>query len=355
MSATADHAVAWRADATVDDPVTRRTEATADDAVMRRADATVMRAADVTADDDSVRRASTGATVDAVVVSYRSAGTLRGCVAPLAALAGVRVTVVDNASPDDALATIADLDVEVVRAERNGGFSAGCNLGAATGTAPYLLFLNPDARLDAGSLEALVAVLDRDPSTGLVGPRILDEDRSLAFSLRRFPRRRSTFAQALFLHRLLPRAAWTDELVRDPAPYERPGTAEWLSGACLLVRRTAYEAVGGFDDGFFLYCEDTDLCRRLWLAGHRVRYEPAAVARHVGGASSGPGETQAVAARSRVRYARKHSGPLGARVEAAGVALGEATHVAAALARPAARRGHAAALRAVVGEARGPT
>src|SRR4051794_32755355 len=98
--------------------------------------------------------------VDAVVVSYRSAATLHGCVAPLAALPGVRVTVVDNASPDDALDTIADVaGLNVVRAPRNGGFGYGCNLGAAQGDAPFLLFLNPDARIDPRSLEALLDVM----------------------------------------------------------------------------------------------------------------------------------------------------------------------------------------------------
>jgi N-acetylglucosaminyl-diphospho-decaprenol L-rhamnosyltransferase len=286
--------------------------------------------------------------VDAVVVSYRSADTLRGCVEPLAAMPGVRVTVVDNASPDDALATISDLPVDVIRSPRNGGFSYGCNLGAASGSAPFLLFLNPDARMEAQALETLLGALRAEPSTGLVGPRILEPDGTLAWSLRRFPRQRSTFAQALFLHRLWPLAGWSDELIRDRAAYERPDTAEWLSGACMLVRRSAYEAIGGFDEGFFLYCEDTDVCRRLWDAGYAVRFEPGAEVHHVGGASSGAGETRAIAARSRVRYARKHFGPYRARVERLGVALGEATHAAAAVSRPASRRGHMAALRAAL-------
>jgi N-acetylglucosaminyl-diphospho-decaprenol L-rhamnosyltransferase len=287
--------------------------------------------------------------IDAVIVAYRSAATLRGCVEPLAALPGVRVTVVDNASPDHSLATIADIEgIDVVRSERNGGFAYGCNLGVARGSAPYVLFLNPDARIDAASLDALVAVLRTDSRAALVGPCILDDDGSLAFSLRRFPRLRSTFAKALFLHRVLPLARWTDELVRDRAAYERPATVEWVSGACMLVRRDAYEAIGGFDEGLFLYCEDTDLCLRLWQAGHTVRFEPAALVRHVGGASSGAGETQAIAARSRVYYARKHRGRVAARLEAVGVALDEATHAVAALTRPATRRGHLAALRAVL-------
>jgi GT2 family glycosyltransferase len=286
--------------------------------------------------------------VDVVVVSYRSAATLRGCVSSVCGLPGVRVTVVDNASPDDALARIEDLPVQVVRSPRNGGFSYGCNLGAGHGRAPFLLFLNPDARLDAAALDAMMAVLRADPEVALVGPRILDDEGRLAWSLRRFPRHRSTFAQALFAHRLWPLASWTDELIRDRAAYEEPATPEWVSGACMLVRRSAFQDIGGFDESFFLYCEDTDLCRRLWDAGHVVRFEPRAEMHHVGGASSGAGETQAIAARSRVLYARKHMSAAGARWQALGIALGEMTHALTALRRRGARRGHLAGLRAAL-------
>jgi N-acetylglucosaminyl-diphospho-decaprenol L-rhamnosyltransferase len=292
--------------------------------------------------------------IDVVVVAYRSAATLRGCVEPLASMPGVSVTVVDNASPDDSVATISDIEgVEIVRAPRNGGFAYGCNLGVARGSAPLVLFLNPDARIDKTSLQALARPLRDDPGTGLVGPKILDDDGSLAYSVRRFPRLRSTFAKALFLHRIWPLASWTDELVRDPGVYERPGTPEWVSGACMLVRRDAYAAVGGFDERLFLYCEDTDLCHNLWDAGYSVRYEPAALVRHVGGASSGVGETQAIAARSRVLYARKHRGRVVAFLEAAGVALDEATHVLANVGRGSSRRGHLKALRSVLRAGRG--
>jgi N-acetylglucosaminyl-diphospho-decaprenol L-rhamnosyltransferase len=287
-------------------------------------------------------------TVDAVIVSYRSAATLRGCVEPLTRIPHVRVTVVDNASPDESIRTIADLPVEIVRSERNGGFSYGCNLGAARGTAPLLLFLNPDARIDATALEALASVLRSNPATALVGPQILDDDGELAWSQRRFPRHRSTFGQAVFAHRLWPYAAWSDELIRDAAAYDVPGTPEWLSGACMLVRRTAFEQLGGFDERFFLYCEDTDLCRRLWDVGHTVRFEPGARVRHVGGASSGAGETQPIAARSRVLYARKHLGRSSAHVEAVGVALGEATRAVAKLRQRTLRRRHLQAFRAAL-------
>ena len=283
-----------------------------------------------------------------IVVSYRSAATLRGCVEPLGQMPGVRTIVVDNASPDDSVETIADLPLEVVRSERNGGFSYGCNLGAARGDAPYLLFLNPDARIDPTALARMLSVLQNDAAAGLVGPRIVSDDGELAWSMRRFPRHRSTFAQALFAHRVLPRAAWTDELIRDTAAYDAPATPEWLSGACMLVRRAAFEQVGGFDERFFLYCEDTDLCRRIWDAGHSVRYVPDAQVWHIGGASSEAGETQPIAARSRVIYARKHMKPASVRVQAAGVALGEATRALAKVRRPAPRRRHIEALRAAI-------
>jgi GT2 family glycosyltransferase len=286
--------------------------------------------------------------IHAVVVSYRSAATLRDCVEPLAAMPGVTVTVVDNASPDGSAATIADLPVELIRSPRNGGFSYGCNLGAARSEAPFLLFLNPDARIDHTSLERLRATLLAVPAAALAGPRILESSGELAWSQRRFPRQASTYAQALFLHRLFPRAVWTDELIRDPREYERAASPDWLSGACMLVRREAFEAVGGFDEAFFLYCEDTDLCRRLRSAGHTIRFVPGAMVRHVGGGSSDAGHTQAIAARSRVLYARKHLRPAGARVQALGVALGEMTHATASLLRPASRRGHLAGLRAAL-------
>jgi GT2 family glycosyltransferase len=263
-------------------------------------------------------------------------------------MAAVHPVVVDNASPDDPLDVVADLDAEIVRAPRNGGFSYGCNLGAARGSSPYILFLNPDARIDEASLRSLRDALAADPAAGLAGPRILDEDGTLLLTQRRFPGPLSTAAQALFLQRLLPRAAWTDELVRDPAAYEAAGTPDWISGACMLVRRDAFEAIGGFDEGFFLYCEDTDICKRLADAGWATRFEPAAVAWHEEGSSAPRSALLAVHARSRVHYARKHLRPVRAALDAAAVALGAATHAVANLWRLPVARGHVRALRAVL-------
>jgi N-acetylglucosaminyl-diphospho-decaprenol L-rhamnosyltransferase len=278
--------------------------------------------------------------VDVVVVAYNSRDTLRGCVEPLASLPSINVIVVDNASPDDSAATVADLPVRVIAAPRNGGFAYGCNIGIAAGDAELVLLLNPDARIDAGSLGALVDALGADRRLGAAGPRTLDDDGRLMWSQRRFPRLRSTYAQALFLQRALPRARWTDEVIRDRDAYARAGTPDWLSGACLLLRRSAVEGVGGLDEGFFLYSEETDLFRRLLDDGWRARYEPGATALHAGGASAPRETTKRIWAQSRVRYARKHHGRLVALLEACGVALGGLTHAVVWLRRPRRARGH---------------
>jgi GT2 family glycosyltransferase len=282
------------------------------------------------------------------VVSYNSRERLRACIEPLAALPGIRVTVVDNASADGSLDAVADLPVLRRQLERNGGFAYGCNVGWRAGTGQYVLLLNPDARLDEASLLALVAALEGKPRAAAAGPRIVDSSGALEPSQRRFPTTVSTFAQALFLHRLLPGAPWSDEVVRDPDAYEHSGTAEWLSGACLLVRRPALEEIDGLDEGFFLYCEDTDLCRRLWDSGYEVLYEPAATCVHEGGASAPRASLLPVLAASRIRYARKHAGRAGAALQRAGIALGAATHVV--ISRGGRRAGHARALRVAVVE-----
>ena len=286
--------------------------------------------------------------IDVVVVSYNSRDTLRDCVEPLVGLPGVGVTVVDNASPDRSLEVIADLPVQAIDSGRNGGFAFGCNLGMAAGNAPLVLFLNPDARIDAEGLERLAAVLDAEPGVAIVGPRLLEDRDRLVPSMRRFQRTGSTWAQALFLHRVLRRAAWANEIVRDPALYDAVAHPEWLSGACMLGRRDALEPIGGFDEGFFLYCEDMDLCARLRAAGHEIRYEPGVEVHHEGGRSAPRASLYPVLARSRTRYARQHSGPVSALLQRAGLATNAVTHVLAAAGRSERARGHAAALRAVL-------
>lgn len=295
------------------------------------------------------------AAVDVVVVSYNSRAHLRACVAPLSSLAGCEVTVVDNASADGSLAAIADLPVRAMPRTTNGGFAVACNEGWRAGSAPSVLFLNPDATIDEGSLRALESVLEVDPAVAAVAPRIAHPDGTLARSLRRFPTPRSTFAQALFLHRLFPRSAWSGEVVADENAYEGPCSPEWVSGACLLVRRSALVELGGWDEGFFLYGEDVDLCRRLRDAGHELRFEPAARAVHHEGASSTSSSSLPLLAVARIRYASKHGGRRAAVLERLGVALWALTRVLVSRGGAGGRLGHLRALGAAVSPLRAGT
>lgn len=279
--------------------------------------------------------------VDVVTVAYNSADELRRCVEPLAAERDIAVVVVDNASVDGSLETVSDLDVTTIRLQTNGGFAHGCNVGWRHATSPYVLFLNPDAEIAPEAVRALAKALDDDESVGAVAPRILAADGSLAFSLRRSPSVARSFSQALFLHRVFPHAAWSDETVRDRPAYERPWSPDWVSGACILVRRPILEEIGGWDERFFLYREDADLCRRIRAAGHDVRFTPAAECRHIEGASSTSDRVPPRLAASRIRYSAKHDGRLDQALVRIALVLSSATH---ALAGRSARRGHLRAL-----------
>jgi N-acetylglucosaminyl-diphospho-decaprenol L-rhamnosyltransferase len=283
------------------------------------------------------------ATVDVVIVAYNSRDRIRDCVLPLLAHGWARTIVVDNASPDRSGDAVADLPLTLVRESENRGFGAGCNAGWRAGSAPAVLFLNPDAMISGESLRTLLDVLAAEPETGIVGPRIVDQEGALDFSIRRFPQLRSTFAQAVFAHRLVPNADWTDEVVREAARYEASGYADWLSGACLLVRRGVLEELAGFDEDFFMYCEDTDICRRSWKLGAAVRFVAEATAEHEGGQSAPRSSLLPVLARSRVLYAERHRGRAAAAAERLGVALGAVAHAAVGRGGRAVRRGHLAA------------
>jgi N-acetylglucosaminyl-diphospho-decaprenol L-rhamnosyltransferase len=295
------------------------------------------------------------ALVDVVIVSYNSRERLRPLVEPLVGSDALHVVVVDNASTDDSLTALEGLPATALGLDRNHGFAYGCNRGIEQGTAPYVLLLNPDTRTDPATLLGLVAALERNPRAGAVSPRIVDSEGRLDFSLRRFPRLVSTFARALFVHRVFPNAPWVDEVIRDHSSYERAADVEWVSGACVLLRREALERIGGLDETFFMYCEDTDLCRRLSDAGWAVRFEPAVVVTHEGGASAPRSGLLPVLAASRRRYAEKHRGRIGALAERAGIALEAAIRIVVSGGGRAARRGHARALGRALGAASEPT
>jgi N-acetylglucosaminyl-diphospho-decaprenol L-rhamnosyltransferase len=283
-------------------------------------------------------------TVDVVVVSYNSESGLRARIEALSKAPDLNVIVVDSASLDGTLESVADLPITTVALEQNRGFAHACNVGWRHGEAPFVLFLNPDATLGVGDVERLIAAAER-PKVGAAAP-----NGALEYSLRRCPRLRTTYAQALFLHRLFPRATWSDELLRDEEAYERPFSPEWVSGACVLVRRPVLERIRGLDEGFFLYCEDIDLCKRLRGAGFDIRFVPDATAVHEGGASAPRASLLPVLAASRVRYAKLHQRKPVALLERLGIALGAASHAVVTRGGIATRKGHLRAMLASVSQ-----
>jgi GT2 family glycosyltransferase len=221
-------------------------------------------------------------------VAYRSASELTGCLDSIAldAPEGARVVVVDNASPDDSATVAAShvLSPRIVISEKNLGFGGGCNLGVADSTADALFFLNPDARLRPGVSAFLPGALDADRSLGVVAPRVIDPTgESRASSAGAEPTVRSTIGHFLALARLPGMGRFfTSVFVVDGSLPVRP---DWVSGAAMLVRKSAFDQIGGFDERIFMYMEDVDLCRRLREQGWGVGYEPEAVVEHVMGHS----------------------------------------------------------------------
>lgn len=186
---------------------------------------------------------------------------------------------------------------------------------------PYVLLLNPDAELLPGALEALVAYLEAHPGVGAVGPLLRYPDGSVQSSRRRFPSLVAGLTEATPVEWHWPDHPVARRMRLDDVPPDHPHAVDWLNGAALLLRADALAAVGGFDEGFFMYSEELDLCRRLRDAGWASHFTPEAEVTHHEGKSS----EQVVAARhvrflrSRIRYFAKHHGRAAAFLVSAGV------------------------------------
>ena len=197
------------------------------------------------------------------------------------------IVVVDNGSTDDSLERLTEVnpDVRVVRTGRNLGYGGGVNYGAQRAAGDLLLVCNPDLVMQPGSLGAMVDRLVKDPSLGLVGPALVTPAGDLQPSGRAFPALRRSSLHAV-LGVLVPQNAHSRRYREVSRSRVGTGIVDWVTGACFLVRREAFDAVGGFDDRYFMYVEEVDLCWRLARAGWRTGYEPSARVLHLGGVST---------------------------------------------------------------------
>jgi N-acetylglucosaminyl-diphospho-decaprenol L-rhamnosyltransferase len=226
--------------------------------------------------------------LDVAIVSYRCEALLRDCLTALrdhAPSGALRVHVVDNASGDGTAEMVRRefAEVELTESERNLGFGAANNVAIAAGSAPYVLILNPDTRVTAGALDALLALMEERSEVGMCGPRLELLDGTFDHASRRsFPTPLSALGHFTGLGR-----RGSGALAAYRAPEVEAGPVEAINGAFMLIRRAALERVGAFDERYWMYMEDLDLCYRFAEAGWVTWFEPSVTVIHIKAGTSG--------------------------------------------------------------------
>ena len=225
-----------------------------------------------------------------VVVNYNTGRYLAGCLRSAAEGAGdarLEVVVVDNASTDGSArqAIEANPSVQLIENTENRGFAAAANQGIRATSAPFVFLLNPDAEIVAGTLGGFLKVARDRPGAGAIGPIVRDPDGSIYPSARRVP----TVTQAIGHSFLGPFVANPFSRAYTLADWDRrtERSVDWVSASCVLLRRQALDQVGVFDERFFMYVEDVDLCTRLRKRGWDVLFSPELEVVHIGGVSTG--------------------------------------------------------------------
>jgi N-acetylglucosaminyl-diphospho-decaprenol L-rhamnosyltransferase len=282
--------------------------------------------------------------LDVVIVSYRSRDLLRHCLEALRAhppSVPMSVVVVDNASGDGTTEMVRREfpDVELIAPPENLGFAAATNLGARRGRSSYLLALNPDTAVTDGALETVISVIESHPDVAVVGPRLERPDGSLDHAARRsFPTPLSALGHFSGLGR---RSASPARLAAYRAPEIESGPVDAVNGAFMLMRRSAFERAGGFDEGYWMYMEDLDLSYRLAQEGWLSWYEPAATVMHVKGGTVGgprPPRLNWHFHRGMYRFYRRHYAPQRPAALNALVYVGIAVKAAASIVQSLLRR-----------------
>jgi GT2 family glycosyltransferase len=285
--------------------------------------------------------------LEVVIVSHGAEALLRRCLRSLAEhpIAGgeMRVTVVDSGSPDGTPDMVArEFPAVRLLREANIGFSAANNLALRESEAEAVLLLNPDTEVYAGTLDAALARLRSEPRIGMVGVKLVTESGELDHACKRsFPTPLSALAHFTGLGRWEDADASLSQYRATHLGDDDPGEVDAVNGAFMLCRGEAVREVGLLDEGYWLYMEDLDWCHRFWDAGWKVFYEPAGVALHVKGASSGSRRApkQEIAFhRGMARFYRRFDAPDNNPLLNAAVYAGIAAKLGVSLARTAATR-----------------
>ena len=316
---------------------------------------------------DTTGRGEDAPRVAVVIVTFNSGDVLEDCLRSLPS-EGIHlsdVVIADNASKDDCLdiaRAATDLPVRIVQLGRNAGYAAAVNAAIAaldTRKLDAVFVMNPDCRLHVDTLHRLARAL-REPGRGIAVPRLVNPDGSLQPSLRRAPTVGRALAEAVLGGSLAGRIGQLGELVTHPGEYERPGPAVWATGAAMLVSADAVRDLGGWDESFLLYSEETEYALRAGDRGWVLWYEPAAVVEHIGGDSGTNPTLFALMSVNKVLLFRRRHNALAAAAYYLAVVLGEALRAlagrrtsrasVAALTRPGRRAAIIHAITAVRGE-----
>jgi N-acetylglucosaminyl-diphospho-decaprenol L-rhamnosyltransferase len=243
--------------------------------------------------------------VSVVVVTWNALPWLERC---LESVRGRETIVVDHGSTDGGPELVRERFPEVrVIEQENRGMGGGNNAGMRVAGGRYFFLLNSDAWVDGDALERLVEFADRHPDAAVVGPRLLNPDGSLQRSVRGFPTVWRLATEYLFIRKLAPRSRLLNPLYAGGFDHDEARAVEWVAGAALLVRREAADAVGLFDEAFFMFSEEADWMFRFHRAGWTVWFYPGAEVVHVGGASHG-GRLYVENLRGHLRFLAKHRG-----------------------------------------------
>ena len=230
--------------------------------------------------------------IDVIIVNYNSTDYAMRCIGSIYLSARsfkFKIIVVDNGSKDSPGCLKQNFpDIDLVRNTTNMGFSKAVNQALRRSRGRYVVLINPDAFIYNGLLNKVFDYLNNHPDVGIVAPRIIDRDGSIQGSARRFPSLwTSVFGRKSPITRLFPNNPITKkEFPCFSVKGSEPFSVDWVSGACVVARRKAVDRIGSFDERFFLYWEDADLCRRIKDAGWKVIYFPEAAVYHYTGTSS---------------------------------------------------------------------
>lgn len=228
------------------------------------------------------------------IVNYNTREHLRACLATVLAEAPSEVVVVDNASKDGSVEMVqADYPGVLLLANKtNFGYGTAANQAIARCTTKYVLLLNSDTRLDRGALLALSIYLDLHPRAAIVGPRLVNTDGTLQPSCYAFSTPLNTLLEHSTLGQLIRYVPVLRNKYLRTWSHSHARVVAWVKGAALAIRREAFEAVGGFDESFFMYFEEADLCYRLNAEGWQVHFAPVTTIEHAGGVSTKEARTE---------------------------------------------------------------